>query len=132
MTVMHGTTISRARRSASGPASRQRISTVKASLGRLMLRQRRQSSAFKPPPLAGLEIVKTVRTNSHTNQTQHGETDMRGHAAYLSVAPLAQGQLQPAGGHGLAKAHRRIARPQPVGLIDPFGLGRVGESILEG
>lgn len=64
------------------------------------------------------------------DQAQCGMPDMGGHAPDLSVAPLRDGQPDPAIGHRFAKAHRGIARPE-IGRVDPLGLRRAGRPILQ-
>ena len=56
-------------------------------------------------------------TDRPSDQPQRRIADRRGHASDLSVATFADRQLDPARRNRLAKADRRIARPQPCRLV---------------
>src|SRR5690606_38889983 len=82
---------------------------------------------------AGLQALQAMRADADADQAQRRQADRGGHAPHLPVAAFGDGQLDPAVGHRLAEAHRRIARPQPVGLADQrLHLGRASRPVLEG
>ncbi len=81
-------------------------------------------------PLARLQAVQAPRTHSITNQAQGRESRGGGHAPYLTVAALGDGQGQPAGGDAGPVAYRWLPGPE-VGLGHLAGLGRGGQAVLE-
>jgi D-arginine dehydrogenase len=110
--------------------------------GRLRLRCRskrqrkhrgRTPSGFPLPdhaPFARRQPVERPVSDLPAHEAQGRVADGGGHPADLPVAPLAQGQADPAIGHALAKAHRRVARPER-GRIDPFGPRGQGHPVVE-
>ena len=64
----------------------------------------------------GCEAGERPRPDRHPQQTQGGKADPCRHAPHLPILALAQHDFQPARRYCLAKAHRRVAWPQPVGL----------------
>ena len=94
------------------------------ALTRWVLRQ--LDSAY----LAGPQVTETPTAYLGTYQAQGRKTDGRGHATNLPVAALTETQLDPAGGHAGAIAHRRIARPK-CGLADLVGPGRPSQTVTE-
>src|SRR3546814_288334 len=63
-------------------------------------------------PFARLQRPQLPVADRHPNQAQRRQAHRRGHASHLAVAAFGDHQFQPRIGHGLAEAHRRVARPQ--------------------
>ena len=63
-------------------------------------------------PFPGGETIDSIWTDHRTHQPQGRKTDSRGHAPYLAVAALGDGELDPGGRNVAAHADGRIAWPQ--------------------
>ena len=72
------------------------------------------------------KALQSPVTDAPANQAQGRAADGGGHAAHLPVAPLGNGQLQPAVRHTLALAHRRMAGPEPFRRVAALNLRRAG------
>ena len=81
-------------------------------------------------PVSRRQPVEAPAADGPAHEAQGGVAHRGCHPPDLPVAPLAQGQAQPAIGHGLAHPHRRIAWPQ-IGRCDPLGTGRAGGAVLQ-
>src|SRR5688500_10480999 len=57
--------------------------------------------------------------------------DRRGHAADLAVAAFSERYLEPRGGNVAPRADRRLAGPQPIGLLDEPRACRRGHAVAQ-
>ncbi len=81
-------------------------------------------------PLAGRQAFQAVRADRDPHQAQRGITDGSRHATHLAVAPLGDGDLEPARRDRLAVTDRWIARPK-TGLSAAPDLCRSRSAAIE-
>src|SRR3546814_15709842 len=77
------------------------------------------------PPLPWLHPFDRPVSDTPPHQPQRRMADGRGHPAHLAVSAFADGQPEPAVGHGLAEADRRVAGPEggrETANVNAFGL----------
>src|SRR5688572_30551133 len=87
--------------------------------------QRGQVRCVEHARRAGGEPTQRVRADGDADQAERRVPYGRGHAPDLPVAPFGDAQLEPAVGHRLAHADRRLTRWQGRWLDQP-GLRRAG------
>src|SRR3546814_16569493 len=93
-----------------------------------------RASGRPRPPLPWLNPFDRPVSDTPPHQPQRRRADGRGHPAHLAVSAFADGQPEPAVGHGLAEADRRVAGPEggpETANVNAFGFGRAGRAVLQ-
>ena len=82
-------------------------------------------------PFPRRQAVERPRADSDAHQPQGRMTNGGRHAADLPVAAFRERDLQPRGRHVAPKTYGRLARPEPVRLVDSPRSGRRRDAVLE-